>query len=1161
MQSDTHLKRQYPGEFSRITLYLTLAYALLLVYGTLFPFNGWLTLDTSPWSLMLQRGLHNTSKADILTNLLVYMPFGLLLMRALGNRYSSIHRLILATLASALLSLALEYLQTHLPGRVPSALDLVLNTVGGLAGALFALALRPDTTVGGQLYRIRSMYIHPGPLANLGLLALGFWVLSQLSPLVPSIDLDNLRQGLKPLWYTLQSPATLEWIRVGEYALSITAAGIISSTLLRTRYNALFIFTSFVSLVLLLKVPVIGRQLSLEAVAGLAIGLVVTLLVYDRPLRLRLLIAAFALIGMVLASGLYVPVNMIISFPTPFNWIPFRSHLSNNITGLIDILGNLWPFVALNYLAWSANIKHRVILILTGSVAIFLLMFAIEWYQQYQPGRSPDITDAIVATLAWLLPWFYPALSKKETTDIKPAIKRNPTRRVLPRYTLAVIAALILVVIAGVTWRLDGTPVEIPLDESKLPVLPAPEDLPPVALPDFRYSHPRLPAPSTGDIARLKLENPAWLSKHKKSAADGEGNFYSAVVTAYVEPGSLNLDILYQRLMELEITGRGHQQAKPVAVAYDWLYDQWTDEQRAGLQDRLASNADYMIHLIREKQRLSPYNVFLYNSPFQALMATALALYGDDPLGNPIMNYTHDYWKNRVLPVWRQVMGNNGGWHEGGEYVGIGIGQAIYQVPAMWRSATGEDIFSAEPGIQGFLDFLIYRTRPDESHFRWGDGSHFDKLIPDRIPLAIEYRHAAAYSMNGCPRRMEPTAWPWGPFPDNSLCDPDALKGLPLARYFDGIGMLVARSDWTPEATYVSFKAGDNYWSHMHLDQGSFTVFQGGALAIDSGAYGGGGHYGSDHHMNYAYQAIAHNTITVHDPDDTVPAPRNDEPPRLIANDGGQRRIGSGWGIEAAPLDLNEWMQKRDIYHTGTMEKVFIEDGLAIAVADLTPAYTNVASGKGTFSHRTRRVEQFTRTFGFDQITGATLIFDRVSSSNPDFRKRWLHHSLEKPELTHYGYTIEKPVKEQTPNQGTSRLDAHVLLPRNPDIALVGGAGFEFHVDGKNYDEGGKTLQTISNKKTTKEPGNWRVELSPSAKAQDDLFMVVLLPHKTSEQSPYQVRLLEEGSLIGCEIVSPGRTIRWWFDSNHHGPLVEVTSSDGKHRVHDVRVKTDDREY
>jgi len=662
-----------------------------------------------------------------------------------------------------------------------------------------------------------------------------------------------------------------------EYSLSITAAGIISSTLLRTRYNALFIFTGFVCLVLLLKVPVISRQLSLEALLGCFFGLVFTVLVYDRPLRLRRLVAAIAVTGMVLASGLYVPANTDIA-PTTFNWIPFRSHLTNNITGLIDILGNLWPFVALNYLAWMTSIKRRGPVVLAGSITIFLVMFALEWFQQYQPGRSPDITDAIIATLAWLLPWFYPALSKQETTAASlTGTRRKPARRVPPRYTLPVIAALMLAITAGIIWKPDARLVERPLDESKLPVLPAPEELPPVSLPGFRYNHPRLPAPSEGDIARLKLENPAWLRNHKKRAADGEGAFYSAFVTAYIEPGSLNLDSLYQRLMALEIKWRGHEQAKPIAVAYDWLYQQWSDEQRAGLRDKLAVNANYLIHRIREKQRLSPYNVYLYNSPFQALIATTMALYGDDPRGELIMRYSHDYWKNRVLPVWRQIMGTSGGWHEGGEYIGLGIGQAIYQVPAMWRKATGEDLFLSEPGIRGFLDFLIYRTRPDGTHFRWGDGAFFTRKVPDRIALAIEYRHKAAYSLNGCPRRMRPTAWPWGPLPDSSLCDPDAMSRLPLVRYFDGIGMLVARSNWTADATYVTFKAGDNYWSHAHLDQGAFTVYKNGALAIDSGAYGGGKGYGSDHHMNYAYQTVAHNTITVRDPEDTIAAPRKDK--------------------------------------------------------------------------------------------------------------------------------------------------------------------------------------------------------------------------------------------------------------------------------------------
>ena len=160
----------------------------------------------------------------------------------------------------------------------------------------------------------------------------------------------------------------------------------------------------------------------------------------------------------------------------------------------------------------------------------------------------------------------------------------------------------------------------------------------------------------------------------------------------------------------------------------------------------MLDGCNYEIKLIRE-QRLSPYNVILYNAPLQALMACAIATYRDDPRADPVMNFTADLWLKRVLPVWRQVMGQHGGWHEGGEYVGIGIGQAIYELPAMWRRATGEDFFAREPGIRGFLDFLVYRTRPDGTHFRWGDGAWFDRIVPDATPLALEFRDAAAYSL------------------------------------------------------------------------------------------------------------------------------------------------------------------------------------------------------------------------------------------------------------------------------------------------------------------------------------------------------------------------------------------------------------------------------
>src|SRR5690606_22960850 len=228
------------------------------------------------------------------------------------------------------------------------------------------------------------------------------------------------------------------------------------------------------------------------------------------------------------------------------------------------------------------------------------------------------------------------------------------------------------------------------------------------------------------------------------------------------------LEHLHQRLLALQFSGRGHDQVKPLAVAYDWLYSRWTDTQRHVLRDKVIQGCDYVIEFIR-KERLSPYNVILYNSPLQALMACAIAVYRDDPRGDGIMAFTHDMWKNRVLPVWRQVMGKNGGWHEGGEYVGIGIGQAVYQLPSMWRAATGEDYIAAESGIRGFADFVVYRTRPDGTHFRWGDAAYFDRAVPDATPLALELRHAAAYTLQKPAELPTPTSWPWGPLTDRTL--------------------------------------------------------------------------------------------------------------------------------------------------------------------------------------------------------------------------------------------------------------------------------------------------------------------------------------------------------------------------------------------------------
>lgn len=693
-------------------------------------------------------------------------------------------------------------------------------------------------------------------------------------------------------------------------------------------------------------------------------------------------------------------------------------------------------------------------------------------------------------------------------------------------------AALVLVFLIAVSLSFyyfrNVAPPEAPVYEEILQNFPDPEQLPPPNLPLFRFDHPRLPHPSGAEIVELNQNKPGFLARHKL-----QKNVRSRILTAFLDPNPDTVDAAYETLVKLPFGFRANS-VRAIAAGYDWLYPYLNQAQREKLLAHLLDGCDAAINTIRG-QRLSPYNVFLYNSPFQSLIACSLASYGDDPRATPMMSFAEDFWKKRVLPVWDQVMGRNGGWHEGGEYVGIGIGQAVYSVPAMWRSATGEDLFDRHPGIAGFLDFLVHRNRPDNTDIRWGDAANFQRSSPDRLPLAIETGHREAYSLRGCPKPGIPSSWPWGPITTDTLCIkmPDA-KRYSTARLLDGTGLLLARSDWSDSATFVSFKAGDNFWSHSNLDQGSFTIFSRGPLIIDSGLYGP--RYGADHHINYTYQTIAHNTITVTDPDDNHPLPMKEKGDvRLIANDGGQRRVGSGWGLEAAPIDLAEWQAKSSIYHTARLIHHDISDERIVMVADLTPAYTNERTGSGTFSARTRRVEHLFRSFVYDRVNQLVIIRDRLQTSSPELVKKFLLHMVDRPSIAGTGFVVHSPVSDRdAPDH--SFVAGQALFPEEANLSALGGPGFEFFVDGVNYDEGGDVHATAK-RKGNREIGDWRLEISPSLEAAETDFLVVL--HITDRQQelerPLDIRAVADETRIGASISVGDETLTWWFDRNGDG--------------------------
>jgi glycopeptide antibiotics resistance protein len=70
---------------------------------------------------------------DIVANTLLYIPFGYLGVRAIDRRVARV------VVMAGLLSLLTEFSQVFSHGRFPSSTDLVCNTLGAWAGALWAV--------------------------------------------------------------------------------------------------------------------------------------------------------------------------------------------------------------------------------------------------------------------------------------------------------------------------------------------------------------------------------------------------------------------------------------------------------------------------------------------------------------------------------------------------------------------------------------------------------------------------------------------------------------------------------------------------------------------------------------------------------------------------------------------------------------------------------------------------------------------------------------------------------------------------------------------------------------------------------------------------------------------------------------------------------------
>ncbi|OGB27646.1 MAG: hypothetical protein A3I66_07200 [Burkholderiales bacterium RIFCSPLOWO2_02_FULL_57_36] len=157
-----------------------LVYALLIVYASWYPFAGWSDIGIAPLAFLHLPLPHYKTMFDLVTNVIAYIPFGVLLVFALYPRIRHVWALLIAVTSGALLSVSMEAGQTFLPSRVASNLDFLTNVAGVCIGAVAGALLTRKFMERSRLRLLRRRWFSFE--ASRGLIVLALWPLAQIYP-------------------------------------------------------------------------------------------------------------------------------------------------------------------------------------------------------------------------------------------------------------------------------------------------------------------------------------------------------------------------------------------------------------------------------------------------------------------------------------------------------------------------------------------------------------------------------------------------------------------------------------------------------------------------------------------------------------------------------------------------------------------------------------------------------------------------------------------------------------------------------------------------------------------------------------------------------------------------------------------------------------------
>lgn len=339
---------------SRLVAYLSLAYLLLVVYASLYPFADWRVPNDEAARFLFTGWPSYIVASDVVLNVLAYVPLGLLLTLLWMGRVPRRAAVALGVTAGMLLSLSIEFAQAYLPTRISSNLDVLTNSIGALWGAVAAHVWGGRWLLSGELHRLREYHFRAGARIDLAFVLLALWLLTQLNAemwLFGNGDLRHLLPSNLGVRYSANAYLLLE---AGVASLNFAGVAFLIGAITRSFAAAAVSVTALILTALMLKTIASmalfipgnpGLWLTPGSVLGLVAGMMLWL-----PLARRSPVSSMRAAAICFAAG-FLLVNLAPENPylVAALQIMQRGHFLrfNAMTGL---LSSWWSFLVFAYL-------------------------------------------------------------------------------------------------------------------------------------------------------------------------------------------------------------------------------------------------------------------------------------------------------------------------------------------------------------------------------------------------------------------------------------------------------------------------------------------------------------------------------------------------------------------------------------------------------------------------------------------------------------------------------------------------------------------------------------------------------------------------------------------------------------------------------------------